>query len=161
MQNSLDNRSGLLIHYLQRLIGIMRRERSTIWKLLVKAVDKKSAYIGLDEVYLSLSASGGNQLNVKIEVIEKIDNPNFYAKANVLKNIIAGRYILDKAIDDRKLYVRGSLEDLLNIYQLVNHALVGGNNNQEYLELWLDFESNWRSVDNNNCWKLENQLPEF
>lgn len=161
MPNLYDKRSELLIFYLQRFIEILRKENSVTWKLLVKAVNNKKAYIGLDEVFLVLSASGGNQLKVKMEVIEKMENPNFYADSNVLKDIIAGRYILDKAIHDRKLYVRGLLEDLLKIHQLVLHALVNGNKEREYLKLWLDFETNWKSRDKPDCWKLENQSPKF
>lgn len=162
MPNSLDNRKLQLISYLERLIEIMRRNQSPTWDLLVKAVDGKSAYVGLDDIYLFLSASGGRQLKVKIEIAEKIENPNFYTRGQVLRNIIAGKYILDKAINDRHLYVRGSLEDLLAMHHLVLNALVDGNINREYLELWLDFETNWKTgPKENNCWKLEDQLPKY
>lgn len=162
MPNSLDSRRQQLISYLERLIEIMRRDHSPTWNLLVKAVDGKSAYVGLDEVYLNLSASGGRQLKIKIEATEKTKNLNFYTRGQVLRNIIAGKYLLDKSIKNRHLYVRSSLENLVAMHHLVLNALVGSNINRDYLELWLDFENNWKTgPEEENCWKLEDQLPEY
>ncbi|HSI69909.1 MAG TPA: hypothetical protein VK941_06740 [Gillisia sp.] len=140
----------------------MRRDQSHTWFLLVKAVNGKSAIIGLDDVFLSLTAHGAPDLQVIIKSALKTENPNFYTRGQVLRNIISGKYLLDKAINEGHIYVRGDINELLEMYNLVLNALLDGNVNGDFLTLWLDFVNNWKPEDaKNNCWRLEDQLPVF
>lgn len=162
MPNLSDNRARHLIFYLNSFIEIMRRDHSPLWAVLVKTVNGKTATIGLDDVFLSLAAQGGTELTVTIKIINRVENPNFYSRGQVLKDIISGKYLLDSAINEGLIYVRGDLMDLLEMYYLVLNVLLEGNINLDYLRLWLDFENNWKSQSPEiNCWKLEEQLPDF
>lgn len=162
MPNTLDDRSRKLIFYLYSILEVMRRDNTPTWELLVRTVSGKSAVVGLDDVFLLLSAEGGKDLRVHIERIEKISNPAFYTSGQVLRDVISGRYLLDKAINEGYIYVRGNIDDLLQMYYLVINTLTDANMNQAYLRLWLDFEETWKGGPaTDHCWKLEEQLPEF
>ena len=161
MENSSDEKTLNLINWLHTLIEIIRSSGNPTWGVLVDAVNEKSAIIGFDEVYLSLSAKGGSKLTVEMFPSRKDRSLHFYSTSKTIRNIIAGRVTLDKAIVEGQIFVRSSLNNLLDIYYLVMNILSDSPTKKEYLMLWLDFEKNWRSDKIIETYCLEDQIPSF
>lgn len=161
MENSSDENTLKLINWLHTLVEIIRSHDTPTWELLVHTVNNKSAIIGIDSTYLSLSAKGGLKLNIEILPYKQINNPDFHVTSNTIVNIIVGRYTIDKAINDGHIFIRSQLADLLNIHYLLMNVLADTPINQDFLTLWLDFKDNWQIKESYKTYYIEDQTPSF
>jgi len=161
MENSSDENTLKLINWLHTLVEIIRSHNTPTWELLVHTVNKKSAIIGIDNTYLSLSAKGGLKLKIEILPYKQIRNPDFYVATNSISDIIAGRFTIDKAINDGHIFIRSQLNDLLNLHYLVMNILADTPIKQDFLILWLDFKKNWGIIESYEIYCIENQTPSF
>lgn len=159
MGNSSDNKSQKLILLLHSLIAVIRKNSTPSWPLLIQAVNGKSAYIRFDEIYLYVSAVDSRQMKIDIFEVKPQKQVDFIITADVVKAVISGQYLLDKAVNDGMIFIRAPFEELIEMHQLVLSILADGSTQQSLLKLWLDFEKNWKTekID----WKLEDQISSY
>lgn len=161
MENSSDDNTIKLINWLHALIEIIRAHNTPTWNLLVHTVNLKSAIIGFDNTYLSLSAKNGMNLKVTILPTIQVKNPDFYITSNSMSDIIAGIFTIDKAINHGHIFIRSELKDLLNFHYLVMNILADTPIKQDFLILWLDFKRNWKITESFEAYCIDNQNASF
>lgn len=159
MGNSSGNKSQKLIFLLHSLIAVIKRNNTASWPLLIRAVDGKSAFIRFDDIYLYVSASNIRQLQIDIYETKPQKRVDFKITAEVVKAVISGQYLLDKAVNEGMIFIRAPLEDLIDLHNLVLSILADGSTHQLLLKLWLDFEKYWKTAKVN--WKLEDQISTY
>lgn len=157
-----SERHELLAQWLHRLVEILRDQGGATWSSLVLTVSGKTAVIDLDGTQLRLDADGGNQLQVHIEPLAEPHPVNFYSEAETIRDIISGRLTLDAVVANGKLDVRGNLQDLLGIYQVVMGILADSAINPRLQRLWEEFDHSWsRPLSSLPCQSLEQQRPYY
>jgi hypothetical protein len=123
MENQSFECHAQLAQLFHRLVEILRNQGGSTWKVLVETVSGKTAVIDVDRIQLRLRANGGEQLQIESEYPVALESVNFRSEAETLRDVIAGKLTLDAAVVADNIYVRGSLEDLLNIHQVVMEIL--------------------------------------
>jgi len=149
-----------LAQWLHRLVEILRTQEGSTWRDLVRTVSGKTAVIDLDGIQLRLRASNSEQLQVESEYLVTQEPVNFRSEAETLRDVIAGRLTLDTALVAEKIYLRGSLEDLLGINQISMGILADSAINPDLRQLWAEFDELWwRPSSLPPCLSLEHQKP--
>ncbi|HBL12215.1 MAG TPA: hypothetical protein DD379_12555 [Cyanobacteria bacterium UBA11162] len=162
MVNTSSERHEQLAQWLHRLVEILRSQGGSTWRSLVLTVSGKTAVMDLDGTQLRLRAEGEESLQVHIESILEPHPINFCSESETFRDIISGRLTLDAAVANGKIYVRGNLQDLLGINQIVMGILADSAVNPELQRLWEDFDSLWfrpRSLP--PCQSIEQQKPNY
>jgi hypothetical protein len=162
MKNQSLERHSQLAQWLHRLVEILRTQGGSTWKALVQTVSGKTAVIDLDGIPCRLLADGGEQLQVESEYPLELESVNFRSEAETLRDVIAGRLTIDKAVVAEKIYLRGSLQDLLGIHQVVMEILAESAINPQLRHLWTEFDELWsRPPSLPPCLSLEHQKPSY
>jgi len=162
MVNPLNNRHQQLAQWLNRLVEILRLQGGSTWRTLVSTVSGKKAIVELDDVRLQLQASESEPLQVRIEYPVESKFVNFRSDAETLRDVIAGCLILDRAIATGKIYVRGSILDLLKIHQLVMEIIADSPINPQLQALWNEFDRQWlRPSAPTQCYCLQKQQTPY
>ncbi|MBE9125088.1 MULTISPECIES: SCP2 sterol-binding domain-containing protein [unclassified Coleofasciculus] len=151
-----------LSQWLRHLVEILRTQGGSTWNSLVLGVSGKTAVIELDGIQLQLGAEGGNQLQVHIDYSVEPQPVKFRSDAETLKDVISGRLTLDAAVVNGKIDVRGDLQDLLGIHQIVMGILADIAINPHLQRLWEEFEGLWlQPLSLPLCRPLEQQKPYY
>jgi hypothetical protein len=162
MVSTPSGRHEQLIQWLHRLVEILRVQGGSTWRALVLTVSGKTAAIDLDSIQLRLCAEEGEQLQVHIEPITEPHPVNFRSEAETLRDVISGRLTLDAAVASGKLDLRGDLQDLLGIHQVVIGILADSAINPQLQRLWDEFDSLWvHPPSPPPCQPLEQQKPYY
>jgi len=162
MDSQFFERHAQLAQWLYRLVEILRIQGNSTWRDLVRTVSGKTAAIALDGIVLQLRGEGGEQLQVTIEYPVTPNSVNFRCEAETLRDIIAGRLTLDAAIAANKIYLQGTLHEILGIHQIVIGILADSAINPELQHLWTEFDEFWsRPPSPLPCRPLEYQRPSF
>ncbi|MFE1744051.1 SCP2 sterol-binding domain-containing protein [Coleofasciculus sp. H7-2] len=162
MENQSSEHHAQLAQWLHRLVEILRSQGGSTWRDFVQTVSEKTAVIDLDGIQLRVRAHGGEQLQVKSEYPVALESVNFRSEAETLRDVIAGRLTLDAALVTDKLYLRGNLQDLLGIHQIVMGILADSAINPQLRHLWAEFDELWlRSPSLPPCLSLEHQRPSY
>jgi len=158
MVNPSINRHQQLAQWLERLVEIIRLQGGSTWITLVSTVSGKMATIELDDIQLQLWASENEPLQLSIEYPVESEFVNFRSDAETLRDIIASRLTLDRAIATGQIYVRGSLQDLLGLHQLVMEIIADSPLNRQLQALWEEFDQQWlRPSAQTPCYCLQEQ----
>jgi hypothetical protein len=162
MQSQSKDRHVQLAQWVHRLVEILRSQQGSTWRDLVQTVSGKNAVMDLDGIKLQLRAKGGEQLQVECEYAQAVESVNFRTEAETLKDVIAGRLTFEGAIAYSKIYLRGSLQDLLGIHQVLNSILADSAINPQLRHLWTEFDQSWsRPSSLGPCYSLENQIISY
>ena len=160
--NTSREREEKLIEWLHRLVEILRFQGGSTWNALARNVTDKTAIIELDDTRLRLRASGRDRVNVEIELEPESLAVNFRSTAETLREIIRGELLLDHAVSSGEIYLRGDLQDLLGIYEIVMGILGDSAINPQLQNLWNEFEHTWQSaIYPVPCRSLEPQKPTY
>jgi hypothetical protein len=112
----------------------------------VQTVSGKNAVIDLDEIQLLLRAKVGEQLEIECEHIQAAESVNFKTSSATVQDVITGRLTFDKAVAQQKILLRGSLQDLLDIHQVLLGILADSAINPQLRHLWTEFGQDWSDV---------------
>ncbi|MBD2181614.1 hypothetical protein H6S82_03920 [Planktothrix sp. FACHB-1355] len=162
MENQSFERQAQLTQWLQTLVEILRIQGGSTWESLVRTVAGKTAAIDLDGIQLRVRATGGEKLQIETEYPVELESVNFRTKAETLRDAIAGQLTLDAAVVEDSIHLRASLEDLLDIQQLVTEILADSAFNPQLRHLWSEFDRLWpRAASGYPCVALEKQKPSY
>jgi hypothetical protein len=159
-------RARRLRAWLLRLVDAARADGGYVWRVLVRTVAGRTAYVRLDDVVLRLAATGeGDGLRVEVDRIEPAAVPgalHFSSSAEALRDVIAGRLTLDATVAAGHVHVRAPFEDLLRVHSLVTAILAQGPVDRRFRALWDEFDGSWlRPLEPPPCRPLESQRPVF
>lgn len=161
MVQAPENRHQQLAQWLYDLVEIIRAQNNSTWRTLVATVAGKMAVISLDDVSLQLQASADNPLEILIDYLITSDNYNFISDKETVGDIIAGKLTIDKALTIDKIYLRGTLENLQGISQLVKKILADSPTNPQLQRLWEEFDEMWLSPYSLICYSLDEQQTNY
>ncbi|MCL1468168.1 hypothetical protein [Argonema galeatum] len=162
MQNQSLERHAQLAQWLHRLVETLRIQGGSTWEALVQTVSGKTAAIDLDGIQLRLRADGGEQLQIESEYPVVLESVNFRSEAETLRDVIAGRLTLDAAVTTDKIYLRGSLKEILGIHQVAIAILADSAINPQLRRVWTEFDQLWlRRSSSPPCLSLEHQIPSY
>jgi len=162
MENQFFERQAQLDQWLHRLVEILRSQGGSTWEALVQTVSGKTAAIDIDGIGLRVRASGGEQLQIESEYPVALESVNFRSEAETIRDVIAGRLTLDAAVVTENIYLSGTLEDLLAIYQVVMEILADSPINPQLRHLWTEFDQLWfRPSSPPPYFSLEQQKPSY
>lgn len=162
MQSQSRDRHTQLAQWLHRLVDALRTQQGSTWRDLVQTVSGKNAVIDLDEIQLLLHAKGGEQLQIECEYLQGVDSVNFKTSAETLRDVITGRLTFDIAVLQQRIHLRGSLQDLLGIHQVVLGILADSAINPQLRHLWREFEEDWSHLSSPvPCLPLEQQILSY
>lgn len=147
MVETFDRPHQQLALWLNRLVEILRHQGGTTWETLARTVAGKTAAIEIDGIRLRLTAGPGEPLSVEIDPIESAEAVNFRSEAETLRDLIAGRLTLDKAVATGQIHLRGTLSELLGIYKLTMDIVADSAINPELQRLWEEFDDGWFRPD--------------
>ena len=137
------DRSGLLLNLFKKLVQIVKYDNQYCYVLLKKASLNKTAVIQLDEVRISLSSIPQNDYLLLGHPDHTHSPPAFKCTSQTLMELMAGLMTIDTAITKNKLEIRGSLEEVLNIYDLTLALLTESSINHRIRALWQEFINSW------------------
>lgn len=162
MESQSFERHAQLAQWLHRVVEILQTQGGATWEALVETVDGKSAVIDLDGVVLRVRAFGGEQLQVESAYPVAQTSVNFCSKGETLRDAIAGKITVDAAVVSDKIYLRGNLQDLLGIHQIVTGILADSAINPQLRRLWAEFDQSWSHPPSlPPCLALEQQRPSY
>ncbi|BAZ50619.1 hypothetical protein NIES4103_32360 [Nostoc sp. NIES-4103] len=162
MQSQSQDAHIQLAQWLHRLIETLRTQQGSTWRDLVQTVSGKNAVIDLDDIQLQVRAQGGEQLQIECEYLEGVESVNFKTSAETLRDVITGRLTFDAAVGKQKIHLRGSLQDLLGIHQVILGILADSAINPQLRHLWREFEQSWLHLSSvPPCLSLEHQISSY
>ena len=162
MDNQSLERHAQLDRWLHHLVEILRTQGGSTWTALVQTVAGKSAVVNLDGIGLQLRAQSGEPLQVESKYPASLESVNFRSDAETLRDAIAGKLTLDAAVASEKIYLRGNLQDLLGIHQVVMGILADSAINPQLRHLWAEFDQSWLRISSlDPCLSLEYQKPSY
>jgi hypothetical protein len=162
MQSQSLDRHAQLAQWLHHLVEILRTQPGSTWRALVQTVSGKDAVIDLDGIQLQLRAEGGEQLEIECEYLQAVESVNFCTSAETLRDVISGRLTFDTAVAQQRINLRGSLQDLLGIHQVVLGILADSAINPQLRHLWREFDQLWSHPSSvPPCLSLEHQRPSY
>lgn len=132
---------------LQRLVDVLRLEQGYTWDLFVRITHGRSAVIEFDGFRLHLEGRGADAYELVTSPGNSTAPPNFRTDASTVRDLIAGQVTLDRALTSGSVFVRGSLEDLLAMYQLVMNVLADAPRSAALRRLFHEFDATWPSDD--------------
>lgn len=151
-----------LAEWLHSLIEILRNQGGSTWKALVRTTSGKTAVIDLDGTQLQLCAEGGEQLQIQTEPIASSNTVDFRSTAEIIRDVIAGRLVLDTALIAGDIYVRGNIQELIDIHIVVMEIIADSAINLQLQRLWEEFDETWtRPSSLPTCQTLEQQKPVY
>lgn len=151
-----------LAEWLHRLIEILRNQGGSTWKTLVRTISGKTSVIDLDGIQLQLRAETGEQLQIQTEPIASSNTVDFRSRAEILRDVIAGRLVLDTAVMAGDIYVRGNIQELIDIHTVVMEIIADSAINPQLQRLWEEFDEIWsRPSSLPTCQTLEQQKPSY
>jgi hypothetical protein len=144
MANTPTERFDLLRQWLLRLVGIVLGHGGPLASALQRTVQDREAVAELDGVVLQLRAEAADgTLRVTIEPGPAAGPRQFRATADALRDVIAGRALLDAAVVDGRIAVKAPLPDLLAMHDLAMRLLASGPQRATLRELWAEFDASW------------------
>ena len=158
MPNSSTSNSERLEDFLHRFVDVLRFEQGYTWDLLVRITHGRSAVIEFDGFRLRLEGSSADAY----ELVTSPGNPdaplNFRTDASTVRDLISGQETLDGALSSGRIFIRGSLHDLLAMYQLVMNVLADAPRSAALRRLFHEFDATW-TADDPAVRPLEAQAP--
>lgn len=146
--------------WLLRLVALMLEHDGPLAAALRRTVAGREAVVQLDDAAVRLTAVEADDvpLHVTIDPAPEHGPRQFVASADALRDVIAGRALLDAAIVDGRIAVKAQLPDLLAVHDLVMRLLCAGPQRRALRELWTEFDAEWprRPVE---CGPLDGQRP--
>lgn len=160
MASTPTERAERLRTWLLQLVALMLEHDGPLAAALRRTVAGRAAVVQLDDTALRLAAADVDDapLRVTIDPAPEHGPRQFVTSADALRDIIAGRALLDTAIVDGRIAVKAPLPDLLAVHDLVMRLLCTGPQRRALRELWAEFDAEWprRPVE---CVPLERQRP--
>jgi hypothetical protein len=159
MANTPIERFERLRGWLLQLVEVALAGGGPLADALVRTVAGRQADVQLDDVALRLSAErsdGG--LRVIVEPAVRSASPHFLASGQALRDVLAGRLLLDTAVADGRIAVRAALPDLLAMHDLAVRLLAAGPQRRRLRELWTEFDA-WWPREPVRCVPLDSQRP--
>lgn len=143
MPNLSTSSSERLADFLQRFVDVVRKEEGFTWDLLVRSTSGRVATIDFDGCRLRLEADEGDVYRLVTSSADQDAPLNFRTDAATVRDLIAGQETLDRALVSGRIFVRGSLDDLLSMYQVVMNVLADAPRNAALRRLFHEFETTW------------------
>jgi hypothetical protein len=143
MVNTSSSPYEKLAIWLHSLVEILRSQGGSTWTNLVSTIAGKTAVIDIDGIQLRLRANNSQPLKVDIDYPGQVESVNFRSDAETLRDMIAGRLTLDKAVATGQIHLRGTLSELLSIYKLAMDILADSAINPQLQRLWEEFDDMW------------------
>ncbi|HBC42863.1 MAG TPA: hypothetical protein DCZ88_13480 [Pseudanabaena sp.] len=143
MTISLSSRAELLSNLILELLEILRDRQGDTWAAITRLASSKSATIAIDDTRLYVQAEGDRQLNLKVAAADpEVDN-SFESTGEALRNVMFGRFSLDKSVASGKIFIRANFGDLLKIRTVVSAVLADTDNEPRLQQLWERFDREW------------------
>lgn len=143
MPNLSISSSDRLADFLHRFVDVIRRDSGYTWDLLVRTTKGRVGTIEFDGHRLQLGTEGADDYHLVTSAAEPDAPLNFRTDAATVRDLIAGQETLDRALVSGRVFVRGSLDDLLSMYQLVMNVLADAPRNAAIRRLFHEFEATW------------------
>lgn len=161
MPNTSIDYEKFLISLFNDLVSSLRYSNGYLFELLKKVTIGKSVIISLDDVNISLYATGKNGYELVLKPAE--EDPEFITTGDTLRNIVNGLLTLDHALATGAIFVKGSLEDLIGIFQLTLGLLAEGAVDPHLRRLWSDFDETWITdpASNKNTFLEDQQVYNY
>jgi hypothetical protein len=151
-----------LTTWFNRLIDILREQQSSTWILLVRAVAGKDAAIDFDGIQFRLWATADEPLQVWSQALSDPESIDFHITAETFRDVITGRTSLDAMVASGQIYVRGNLNDLMQIHMVTMGILADSAINSRLQRLWEEFDETWLCPQvPPDCQTLEAQIPPY
>lgn len=136
-----------LAGWLQRLVALLLAMGGSVARQLTDTVAGHGALLALDDARLWLWAEReGGTLVVTVEPGDSTAAA-LHTRAQVLRDVIDGRALLDAVVADGRLHVRAPLPELLAFHALVMRALAEGPRQPALQALWAEFDREWPRAD--------------
>lgn len=133
-----------LAAWLHRLVALLLEMGGGVARQLRDTVAGHGALLVLDDARLWLWAGHeGGRLVVTIEPGDSGAAAALRTQAQVLRDVIDGRALLDAVVADGRLEVRAPLPELLAFHALVMRALAEGPRQPALRALWAEFDRAW------------------
>ena len=143
MTISLSSREELLSSLILERLEILRDRQGDTWAGITRLASSKSATIAIDDTRLYVQAEGDQQLNLKVTAADpEVDN-SFESTGEALRNVMFGRFSLDKSVASGKIFIRTNFGDLLKIRNVVSAVLADTANEPRLQQLWERFDREW------------------
>lgn len=141
MPNTSIDYDKFLMHLFDELVDSIRYSNGHLFELLKRVTIEKSVVISLDDVRISLYATENNGYELIMEPVQ--GEPDFITTGDVLRSIVDGSITLDHALATGAIFVKGSLQDLIGIFQLTLGLLAEGAVDPHLRRLWSEFNDKW------------------
>lgn len=152
-----------LAGWLQRLVALLLAMGGPVARQLHDTVCGRRAVLALDDAHLLLAATQEEgRLVLHASPAEEGAAARVAVRADVLRDVIEGRALLDAVVADGRLDVRAPLPELLAFHALVMRALAEGPREPALPALWAEFDAIWpRGTDAPVCPSLSAQQPAY
>ena len=152
-------REAQLSAWLHRLVARLLAAGGPIAQQLVATVAGRGALLVLDDARLgldaALDAAGALELHI---VAAEADRPARVGTTGAtLRDIVDGRRLLDAAVADGTLDLRGPLPELLAFHELVQMAIARAPGDAVLLTLWAEFDAAWPRAAAPLCTPVDRQ----
>jgi len=160
MASTPTERYERLRDWLSQLVDVVLANGGSLAAALVRTVAGRQAVVQLDDVGLRLQADAGDgALRVNIEPAPEGAVRHFRTSSDTLRDILAGRTLLDAAVVDGRIAVQAGLPELLAVHDLVLRLLAAGPQHRALRTLWAQFDA-WWPRGPLTCVPLDAQRPQ-
>lgn len=159
MASTPAERYERLRSWLLRLVELVLAHGGPLAAALDRTARGRHAVVQLDDVALRVQADAPEG-RLRVTIGPAPDDPvrHFRASADTLRDVLAGRALLDAAVVDGRVAVQAALPDLLAMHDLVMRLLAAGPQRRALRELWAEFDA-WWPGGGPVCGPLEAQRP--
>jgi hypothetical protein len=144
MASTPTERYERLRDWLLQLVDVVLANGGPLAAALVQTAAGRRAVVQLDDVALQLQGDmADGHLRVEIDPAPEGAVRHFRANGDALRDILAGRTLLDAAVVDGRVAVQAGLPDLLAVHDLVLRLLAAGPQHRALRTLWAQFDAWW------------------
>lgn len=142
MPSTFTSEQRRLAGLLYKLVDVLRAEDGFTWQLLVRITTGRVGLMAFDDVHLRLEGVDGDAYSLDVQPGES--GPlNLRTDPATVRDIVAGRLTLDRALVEGRVFVRGDLDDLRAVYQLALSILADGPRVPALRRLYESFDATW------------------
>ncbi len=144
MQNSFTEQEQFLIGLFHKLVNHVKYDNDFILGLLKEVTISKNVVLAIDDAKLELLATDNDNYTLHMHPVDASTDTHFITNGDYLREIVTGAITLDHAISSNKVFLKGTLKDLLGIYRLTIGLLVEGPTSPHLRSIWQEFDENWQ-----------------